>query len=90
MPRSILPQLKDDQKPQLRFGIGWNFTWQSNSWKRAWCSTSCRRLREGMMVYFFIKSNTALVMDFTPVRSVGSGTGAHKLEWSPGSGTLVR
>ena len=40
--------------------------------------------------YFFIRSNTALVMDFTPVRSVGSGTGAHKLECNPGSGTPVR
>jgi hypothetical protein len=44
---------------------------------------------EGVAPYFFIKSNTALVMDFTPVRSVGSGTGAHNLEWSPGSGTPV-
>ena len=36
--------------------------------------------------YFFIKSSTALVIATTPVRIVGSGTGANLLECKLGSG----
>src|SRR6185369_18004546 len=37
--------------------------------------------------YFFINSSTAEVVAFTPVLSVGSGTGANRAEWRPGSAT---
>jgi hypothetical protein len=36
--------------------------------------------------YFFINSNTAAVIAFTPVLSVGSGNGANKLECKDGKG----
>jgi hypothetical protein len=39
--------------------------------------------------YFFIKSSTALVMAMSPVRMVGSGTGANLLECKLGNGVPV-
>src|SRR5205085_4681274 len=39
--------------------------------------------------YFFINSNTAVVIALIAVRIVGSGTGANRAEWSEGSGTPV-
>src|ERR1700745_2902629 len=35
--------------------------------------------------HFFIKSSTAPLIALTPVRTVGSGTGANSLECGPGS-----
>src|ERR1051326_883911 len=43
------------------------------------------RIRQVGTDYFFIKSSTALVIAFTPVRIDGSGTGANSLECGPGS-----
>jgi len=39
--------------------------------------------------YFFINSNTALVIPMMPTRIVGSGTGANLLECTLGSGVPV-
>src|SRR5262245_38343700 len=45
----------------------------------------CRRA-----LHRFIKSRTAAVIRWTPVRMVGSGRGANRGEWRKGSGTPVR
>src|SRR5215510_4962826 len=46
-----------------------------------------RTLPDGRVsVYFFVNSKTAAVIAFTPVRSVGSGSGWNRLECSDGKG----
>jgi hypothetical protein len=50
-----------------------SLTVEANRWKAA---TACR-MTLGDCSYFFISSNTAAVIAFTPVRIVGSGTGAN-------------
>ncbi len=62
------------------------------------CSASCRAGQASSLrspehretveerIYFFIKSSTAAVIATTPVRMVGSGTGANLLECRVGSG----